>query len=63
MDARQLKLHPHMEEGIVSLAPELNLESAYDSVKPSSRPENFKEIARIAKDEKAERTVRELMGE
>ena len=37
------------------------LESAYGSVKPSRRPENFKEIARIAKDEKAERTIRELI--
>ena len=39
------------------------LESAYGSVKPSRRPENFKEIARIAKDEKTERTARELMRE
>ena len=39
------------------------LESAYGSVKPSARPENFKEISRIAKDEKAERTMREMMGE
>ena len=38
------------------------LESAYRSVKPVRRPENFKEIARIAKDEKAERTARELLG-
>ena len=39
------------------------LESAYGFVKPIRRPENFKEIARIAKDEKAERSVRELLQE
>ena len=39
------------------------LESAYGSVKPSQRPEPFDEITRIAKDEKAERTARELMQE
>ena len=41
----------------------LTLESAYGSVKPIHRPENFKEIARIAKDEKAERTARDLSRE
>ena len=37
-----------------------SLESAYGSVKPIHRPENFKEITRIAKDAKAEATAREL---
>ena len=37
-----------------------SLESAYGSVKASSNPEDWGEIARNAKDEKAARTVREL---
>ena len=37
-----------------------SLESAYGSMKPSEKPENFEEISRTAKDAKAERTVREL---
>ena len=37
-----------------------SLESVYGSVKPSKKPEDFEEISRAAKDEKAERTVREL---
>ena len=40
-----------------------SLESAYGSVKPFSRPERFDEIARSAKDAKAEGTARELKGE
>lgn len=39
------------------------LESTYGSVKPSSRPEDFKEISRIAEDEKVERSLRKLMME
>ena len=41
-------------------AESLSLESAYGSVKPSAKPEDFDKISRIAKDEKAARTVREL---
>ena len=41
-------------------APAFTLESAYGSVKPSRRPEDFEELIRIAKDEKAEDTVRKL---
>ncbi len=36
------------------------LESAFGSVKPSKRPEDFKEVSRLAKEEKAERAVRKL---
>ena len=50
-----------VEDGEVRLAPaSFTLESAYGSVKPSKKPEDFEEISRAAKDEKAERTVREL---
>lgn len=38
----------------------LTLESAYGSVKPSQRPEVFKQVSRVARDDKAERTVRKL---
>lgn len=41
-------------------AASFTLESAFGSVKPSQHPEDFDEIIRIAKDEKAERTIREL---
>ena len=45
----------------VHLAPaSFTLESAYGSVKPSRRPENFKGIARAAKEEKADQTLKEL---
>lgn len=43
-----------------STATPFTLESAYGSVSPSQSPEDFKEICRIAKDDKAERTVRKL---
>ncbi len=43
-----------------STTPTFNLESAYGSVKPFHRPENFEHISRVAKDDKAERTVREM---
>lgn len=50
-----------IEDGEVRLAPvSFTLESVYGSVKPSKKPEDFEEISRAAKDEKAERTVREL---
>ena len=38
----------------------LNLESAFGSVKASAKPQDWDEVSRIAKDEKAARTVREL---
>lgn len=39
-----------------------SLESAYGSVKPSTRPEDFEELFRSVKDAKAEDTARELTG-
>ena len=45
---------------VCSTADSFTLESTYDSVKSSQSPEDFKEISRIAKDDKAERTVREM---
>jgi len=36
------------------------LESAYGSVRPSQRPEDFAEVARLAKADKVERAVRKL---
>ena len=43
-----------------SAAVPFDLESAYGSVKPSQSPENFDEISRKAKDDKAMRTVQKL---
>ena len=43
-----------------STTPYFTLESAYGSVRPSQRPEDFKEICRIAKEDKAEQTTRKL---
>lgn len=37
-----------------------SLESAYGSVKPVERPENFDKISRAVKETKAEKTVQEL---
>ncbi len=36
------------------------LQSAYGSVEPSRKPEDFEEMSQIAKDEKAERTASKL---
>ncbi|MCE2465878.1 MAG: type II toxin-antitoxin system PrlF family antitoxin [Dehalococcoidia bacterium] len=48
-------------DGEVRLAPALfSLESAYGSVKPSSRPEDLDEVSRTAKVAKAEKTTVEL---
>ena len=38
-----------------------SLESAYGSVKPSKRPEDFDEVCRNAKDAKAEDTAKEFI--
>lgn len=46
--------------GVYLTAATFSLESAYGSVKPSQIPEDFKEISRIAKDDKAEKTAQEL---
>lgn len=42
------------------VAVEHTLESAYGSVRPIGRPEDFKRLERTAKDEHAARTVRKL---
>ena len=50
-----------IEDGEVRLAPAaFSLESAYGSVKPSRKPEDFDEVSRMAWEAKAEKTVREL---
>lgn len=41
-------------------AAKFSLESAYGSVKPMHKPEDFEEIARQAKEEKVKRTMRKL---
>ena len=43
-----------------SVAEPFSLKSAYGSVKAAANPEDFDKISLIAKDEKAEKTVREL---
>lgn len=43
-------------------APALSLESAYGSVRPSRKPEDFDEVSRSAKEGKAEETARDLSG-
>jgi bifunctional DNA-binding transcriptional regulator/antitoxin component of YhaV-PrlF toxin-antitoxin module len=48
------------EVRLAAASASFSLESAYGSVKPSSHPEDFEKIARIAKDVKAESTARQL---
>ncbi len=53
-----------VDDGHVTLSKvTYTLESAFGSVKPSKRPEDFKEISRLAKQDKAERVVRRLRDE
>ncbi len=40
--------------------PEFTLETAFGSVQPIHRPENFEQMIRDAKEERAERAVRQL---
>ena len=50
-----------IEDGGVRLASaRFSLESAYGSVKPVEKPENFDKISRAVKEAKAEKTVRKL---
>lgn len=42
---------------------ELTLEEVFGSVEPLRRPEDWEERSRIAKEEKAERTLREMRDE
>ena len=49
--------------GVVRLAAAaFSLESAYGSVKPRGRPEDFDDVSRNAKQAKAEETAQELAG-
>ena len=51
-----------IEDGQVRLAAaSFSLESVYGSVKPSRRPEDLDEVARTAKEAKAEQTAQELL--
>jgi antitoxin PrlF len=51
-----------IDGGQVSLSnAAFSLESAFGSVKPTKRPEDFNEVSRLAKEDKAERTVRKLL--
>ena len=50
-----------VEDGEVRVVPvEMTLEETFGSVTPLNRPEDFKELSRIAKDEKAQRTIEEM---
>lgn len=52
------------DAGTVRLAAaQFSLESAFGSVRPSARPEDFEQLSRAVKDEKAIDTARELRGE
>ena len=52
------------DAGTVRLAAaQFTLESAYGSVRPTARPEDFERLSRDAKDEKAMATAREMRGE
>ena len=50
IDGNEVRLSP----------PSFTLQSAYGSVKPSRRPEDFEEISRVTKAAKAEATLRKL---
>jgi AbrB family looped-hinge helix DNA binding protein len=50
-----------IEDGEVRLAAaSFTLETAFGSVRPSRKPEDFEEVAQAAKEAKAEKTAREL---
>ena len=54
---------PELEDGVtdeVPLRAELTAEEVFGSVEPLNRPEDFEELIRIAKEERAERLVRKL---
>ncbi|MDP2935292.1 MAG: AbrB family transcriptional regulator [Dehalococcoidia bacterium] len=53
-----------IDGGEVRLAPvEFTLETAYGSVKPLHRPENFKKLIGEAMEEHAEEVVRKMQGQ
>lgn len=45
------------------IAPSFTLETAYGSVTPLNRPENFKRLAREAMEDHAEKVIREMQGQ
>lgn len=49
-----------IEGAEVKLRPAATLEAAYGAVKPLNQPENFEELVRIAKEERAERAIEKL---
>ena len=54
----------HIYDGEVRLAPvEFTLETAYGSVKPINRPEDFKKLIREAMEEHAEEVVRKMQSQ
>jgi antitoxin PrlF len=57
------KIAFRVEGNVVQLAPvEFTLDQVFGSVTPIQRPEDFEELSRIAKEEKAERTYREMQS-
>jgi antitoxin PrlF len=58
------KIAFRVEGDTVRLVPvEFTLEQVFGSVTPLQRPENFDELSRRAKDEKAKQTVREMQSQ
>ena len=50
-----------LKDGTASIEPaKFTLETVYGSVQPISRPEDFKEVSRSARDEHAREVVREM---
>jgi len=55
------KIAFRIEGNVVRLAPvRFTIETVYGSVEPISRPEDFEEIGRVAKEEKVQRTVAKM---
>lgn len=58
------KIAFRVEGDTVRLVPvEFTLEQVFGSVTPLQRPENFDELSRRAKDEKAKQTLREMQSQ
>jgi antitoxin PrlF len=58
------KIAFRVDGGTVRLVPvEFTLEQVFGSVTPLQRPEDFDELSRTAKDEKAKQTVREMQSQ
>ena len=55
------KVEFQINNGEIKLAPAvLTLDVVFGSVKPKDKPEDFEEISRLAKEEKAQKTIEEL---